>query len=94
MSDLFVVSGANIFEEYPKVLDELFNNKNASREKPLALPSDVDYLDCVYYKMLSLQRSLNDSECIQSSVLLYLPYYYIFNFCIICVFVMSCTIQS
>lgn len=63
MCDLFVVSGANIFEEYPKVLEEIFSaDKNVPKSKHLSLPSDMDYLDCVYYKMLSIQRSLNSSD--------------------------------
>lgn len=66
MCDLFVVSRANIFEEYPKVLDEIFNSdKNVSKGVHLSLPSDMDYLDCVYYKMLLIQRNLNNSEYIQ-----------------------------
>lgn len=60
MCDLFVLSRANIFEEYPRLLTEIISaSKTNLNNTNFLLPSDSEYLDCIYYKMLSAQKNVN-----------------------------------
>lgn len=65
MGDLFVISRANIFEEYPRLLRNLMEKSNEQQINDavnnLLLPSDSEYKDYIYYKMLDSQKEINSS---------------------------------
>lgn len=67
MGDLFVISRANIFAIYPKILENILNAENLKRNREGALkkdyvnlPTDSDYQERVYYRLLAVQKSIND----------------------------------
>lgn len=67
MGDLFVISRANIFAIYPQILENILNAENLKRKQEgslrkdyIHLPTDSDYLERVYYRLLAVQKSIND----------------------------------
>ena len=67
MGDLFVISGADIFAIYPKIFSEILKAENSKRTKEgllikdfIHLPSDGDYQERVYYRLLAVQKDIND----------------------------------
>ncbi len=71
--DLFLVSRADIFAIYPKILNELLEADNNKRSKDghfikdiIYLPSDAEFQERVYYRLLDVQKGIN--ELIESGV--------------------------
>lgn len=67
MSDLFVISRANIFAIYPKILTNILQCEEIKRCKDgiltrdfIPLPTDCDYQERVYYRLLAVQKGIND----------------------------------
>lgn len=68
MSDLFVISRADIFAIYPKILAELLAAEEQKRANIggnlpkdfIPLPTDSDYQERVYYRLLAVQKGIND----------------------------------
>lgn len=67
MSDLFVISRADIFAIYPKILSELLQSEEKKRAKDghlpkdfIPLPTDNDYQERIYYRLLTVQKAIND----------------------------------
>lgn len=65
--DLFLVSRADIFAIYPKILKEILHSEEQKRaldgylpKDNVQLPSDVDFQDRVYYRLLAVQRKINE----------------------------------
>lgn len=65
--DLFIVSRADIFAIYPKILKELLQAEetdNASENGEcvknfIFLPSDIEIQERIYYRLLKLQKEIN-----------------------------------
>lgn len=65
--DLFIVSRADIFAIYPKILKELLQaeetdnaSENGESEKNFScLPSDIEIQERIYYRLLKLQKEIN-----------------------------------
>lgn len=64
MSDLFVISRADIFAVYPKILANVLQaeeNKRGTLSRDfIPLPTDGDYQERVYYRLLAVQKDIND----------------------------------
>lgn len=67
MGDLFVISRADIFAIYPKILTTIINADQLKRATDgillkdfIYLPTDNDYQERVYYRLLAVQKSIND----------------------------------
>lgn len=67
MSDLFVISRADIFAIYPKILSNILYDEELKRVKDgvlsrdfIPLPTDSDYQERVYYRLLTVQKGIND----------------------------------
>lgn len=67
MSDLFVISRADIFAIYPKILSNILYDEELKRAKDgilsrdfIPLPTDSDYQEKVYYRLLCVQKGIND----------------------------------
>lgn len=67
MSDLFVISRADIFAVYPKILANILHGEEQKRTKEgflsrdfIPLPTDSDYQERVYYRLLAVQKGIND----------------------------------
>ncbi|XP_031633541.1 uncharacterized protein LOC116347169 [Contarinia nasturtii] len=67
MSDLFVISRADIFAIYPKILANILHREELKRAKDgvltqdfIPLPTDNDYQERVYYRLLAVQKGIND----------------------------------
>lgn len=67
MSDLFVISRADIFAVYPKILAHILHDEELKRVKDgvllrdfIPLPTDSDYQERVYYRLLAVQKGIND----------------------------------
>lgn len=67
MSDLFVISRADIFAIYPKILANILQEEELKRAKDgilsrdfIPLPTDNDYQERVYYRLLTVQKGIND----------------------------------
>lgn len=67
MSDLFVLSRADIFAIYPKILANILQCEELKRVKEgilaqdfIPLPTDHDYQERVYYRLLAVQKGIND----------------------------------
>lgn len=67
MSDLFVISRADIFAIYPKILANILHGEELKRAKDgsltrdfIPLPTDSDYQERVYYRLLTVQKGIND----------------------------------
>lgn len=65
--DLFLISRAEIFAIYPKILKEILQTEEKTRTKDgfrpnelIRLPSDSDFQDKVYYRLLAVQKHIND----------------------------------
>lgn len=65
--DLFLVSRADIFAIYPKILNELLEADNNKRTKDghlikdiIYLPSDAEFQEKVYYRLLDVQKGINE----------------------------------
>lgn len=64
--DLFVVSRADIFGIYPQIFKELIQKAESKRTQDgffftdfIYLPSDPDFQENVYYRLLKVQKSIN-----------------------------------
>lgn len=63
MGDLFVISRADIFAIYPQILTTILAAENAKRifiKDFINLPTDSDYQERVYYRLLAVQKAIND----------------------------------
>lgn len=67
MGDLFVISRADIFAIYPKILAGILSAEDAKRAREgglakdfIHLPTDSDYQERVYYRLLAVQKNIND----------------------------------
>lgn len=63
MGDLFVISRADIFAIYPQILATILAAENAKRnliKDFINLPTDSDYQERVYYRLLAVQKAIND----------------------------------
>lgn len=67
MSDLFVISRADIFAVYPNILSSILRGEEIKRSKDgillrdfIPLPTDSDYQERVYYRLLAVQKGIND----------------------------------
>lgn len=63
MGDLFVISRADIFAIYPQILTTILAAENAKRnfiKEFINLPTDSDYQERVYYRLLAVQKAIND----------------------------------
>lgn len=63
MGDLFVISRADIFAIYPQILATILATENAKRnfiKDFINLPTDSDYQERVYYRLLAVQKAIND----------------------------------
>lgn len=63
MGDLFVINRADIFSVYPQIFSEILNaeiQKKISTKDLVSLPSDSDYQERVYYRLLAVQKEIND----------------------------------
>lgn len=67
MGDLFVISRADIFAVYPKILGNILQSEESKRAKDgalardfIPLPTDGDYQERVYYRLLTVQKGIND----------------------------------
>lgn len=67
MGDLFVISRADIFAVYPKILGQILEAEEIKRTKDgalardfIPLPTDSDYQERVYYRLLTVQKGIND----------------------------------
>lgn len=63
MADLFVISRADIFAIYPQILSAILAAENAKRNflrDFINLPTDSDYQERVYYRLLAVQKAIND----------------------------------
>lgn len=65
--DLFLISRADIFAIYPKILREILQSEEKSRTKDgfrpnelIRLPSDAEFQDKVYYRLLAVQKHINE----------------------------------
>lgn len=65
--DLFLVSRADIFAIYPKILLELLEEDNNKRNRDghlikdiIYLPSDAEFQEKVYYRLLDVQKGINE----------------------------------
>lgn len=64
MNDLVVISHANIFEIYPEIFETILEDERNSGELTfptnfVPLPTDNDYQERVYYRLLNLQKNIN-----------------------------------
>lgn len=68
---LFLISRADIFSIYPKIFKELLANDDADRQLAPSgrlpkdffnLPSDYEWKLKVYFRLLEMQRKLNEAE--------------------------------
>lgn len=68
---LFLISRADIFSIYPKIFQELLATDDADRQEApsgrlpkdyFSLPSDYEWKLKVYFRLLEMQRKLNDAE--------------------------------
>ena len=65
--DFFLVSRADIFAIYPKILKEILQAEDVKRSLEggalskdfIYLPSDAEFQERVYYRLLEVQRALN-----------------------------------
>lgn len=63
MGDLFVISRADIFAIYPQILATIVAAENSKRhfiKEFINLPTDSDYQERVYYRLLAVQKAIND----------------------------------
>lgn len=67
MSDLFVINRADIFAVYPKILTNILNIEEQKRSIDgsfskdfISLPTDCDYQDRIYFRLLTVQKKIND----------------------------------
>lgn len=63
MGDLFVISRADIFAIYPQILTSILAAESAKRnfiKDFINLPTDSDYQERVYYRLLAVQKAIND----------------------------------
>lgn len=67
MGDLFVISRADIFAVYPKILALILQDEENKRAKDgslsrdfILLPTDASYQERVYYRLLAVQKGIND----------------------------------
>lgn len=67
MSDLLVISRANIFAIYPEIFKKLLAKEEQTREKQgltswdfISLPTDNDYQDRIYFRLLTIQKNINN----------------------------------
>lgn len=68
MGDLFVLNRADIFAVYPRILKTLLaaeekthtRDGSASRDT-LLLPTNSDYQDRIYNRLLTIQKAVNDA---------------------------------
>lgn len=63
MGDLFVINRADIFSVYPQLFLEILNadkQTKISAKECINLPSDGDYQERVYYRLLAIQKEIND----------------------------------
>lgn len=74
--DLFLISRAEIFAIYPKILREILQAEEKARTKDgfrpnemIRLPSDSDFQDKVYYRLLAVQKHING--LVESGVYIY-----------------------
>lgn len=65
--DLFLVSRADIFAIYPQILKEILHSEELRRSQTgqlatdhVLLPSDPDFQDRVYYRLLAVQKRINE----------------------------------
>lgn len=65
--DLFLISRAEIFAIYPKIFKEILQSEEQARTKDgfrpnevVRLPSDNEFQDKVYYRLLAVQKNIND----------------------------------
>lgn len=68
MSDLFVINRADIFAVYPRIFnailitDERVHTRDGSLSRDtILLPTNSDYQDRVYTRLLTIQKAVNDS---------------------------------
>lgn len=68
---LFLISRADIFSIYPKIFKELLANDDADRQVTPSgrlpkdifnVPSDYEWKLKVYFRLLEMQRKLNEAE--------------------------------
>lgn len=68
---LFLISRADIFSIYPKIFSELLATDDADRQVTpggrllkdfFNVPSDYDWKLKVYFRLLEMQRKLNEAE--------------------------------
>lgn len=68
---LFLISRADIFSIYPKIFKELLSTDDAERQVSPSgrlpkdifnLPSDYEWKLKVYFRLLEMQRKLNEAE--------------------------------
>lgn len=63
MGDLFVINRADIFSVYPQIFSEILSAESARRapsKEVASLPSDAEYQERVYYRLLAVQKGIND----------------------------------
>lgn len=63
MADLFLMSRCDIFAIYPQILSSILAAENAKRnfvKDFINLPTDSDYQERVYYRLLAVQKAIND----------------------------------
>lgn len=67
MGDLFVISRADIFAVYPKILALILQAEENQRAKDgalsrdfILLPTDSSYQERIYYRLLAVQKGIND----------------------------------
>lgn len=72
--DLFLISRAEIFAIYPKIFKEILQSEEQTRTKDgfrpnevVRLPSDMEFQDKVYYRLLAVQKNIN--EMVESGAL-------------------------
>lgn len=68
MSDLFVINRADIFAVYPRIFkailitDEKAHTRDGSLSRDtILLPTNSDYQDRVYTRLLTIQKAVNDA---------------------------------
>lgn len=62
-----MISRADIFAVYPKILANILQSEEHKRTKDgilsrdfIPLPTDSDYQERVYYRLLAVQKDIND----------------------------------
>lgn len=89
MSDLLVISRANIFAIYPEIFEKLLAKEEQTRPKQgltpwdfISLPTDSDYQNRIYFRLLTKQKNLNSMMSSMSvTTFMHIIHYTLYTIC-------------